>query len=168
MRRIIGALAAARRRRIVSTLTLALVYSAVTPPSTLMLGRWLTLAPVRRDAVPLWRSRRRCRRGDRVGGRRFCLDYGVDFGAIREVVEDEDGPSRGASTIAMQTAKNVFLWPGRVLHAQGVRDPARAGAGRPLGQTADDGIYLNIAEWGDGHLRRGGGEPPWFGKDAAG
>ena len=56
---------------------------------------------------------------------RFCEHAGVDWDAIREVVEgaDEDGPSRGASTIPMQTAKNLFLWPSRSYVRKGLELP---------------------------------------------
>jgi len=46
----------------------------------------------------------------------FLNHYGIDFKAIKRVVEDSiTGKKRlrGASTITQQTAKNVFLWPGR-------------------------------------------------------
>ncbi len=44
---------------------------------------------------------------------KFPVHYGVDFESLFKVIEnsDEDGPSRGASTITQQTAKNVFLFP---------------------------------------------------------
>ncbi len=44
---------------------------------------------------------------------KFPTHYGVDFESLFKVIEnaDEDGPSRGASTITQQTAKNVFLFP---------------------------------------------------------
>lgn len=44
---------------------------------------------------------------------KFPVHYGVDFESLFEVIEnaDDDGPSRGASTITQQTAKNVFLFP---------------------------------------------------------
>lgn len=44
---------------------------------------------------------------------KFPAHYGVDLESLSEVIEnaDEDGPSRGASTITQQTAKNVFLFP---------------------------------------------------------
>lgn len=41
----------------------------------------------------------------------FCLHWGFDLGAIRDVIEA--GESRGASTISQQTVKNAFLWQGR-------------------------------------------------------
>ena len=47
---------------------------------------------------------------------RFCDHHGFDFDAIHKAMEhNEKHPNhiRGASTITQQTAKNVFLWPGR-------------------------------------------------------
>ena len=95
---------------------LGLLYWAVPPVSTLMLGRWLTLQPVERTFVSL----------DEIApslplavltaeDSRFCEHNGVDWDALRDVVEaaDEDGPARGASTLSMQVAKNLFLWPSR-------------------------------------------------------
>src|SRR3546814_13465181 len=45
----------------------------------------------------------------------FCRHHGFDWESLGEVIaEYEPGePSRGASTITMQTAKNLFLWPAR-------------------------------------------------------
>ncbi|WP_372379684.1 monofunctional biosynthetic peptidoglycan transglycosylase [Vibrio natriegens] len=44
---------------------------------------------------------------------KFPTHYGVDFESLFNVIAnaDENGPSRGASTITQQTAKNVFLFP---------------------------------------------------------
>ena len=46
---------------------------------------------------------------------RFCEHDGVDWSAVGDVVEEyrEDGRLRGASTVSMQTAKNLYLWPSR-------------------------------------------------------
>src|SRR4030042_3972963 len=40
---------------------------------------------------------------------RFCVHWGVDWGAVREAVKESGGLGavRGASTIPMQTAKNL-------------------------------------------------------------
>ncbi|WP_317898144.1 monofunctional biosynthetic peptidoglycan transglycosylase [Aurantibacillus circumpalustris] len=45
----------------------------------------------------------------------YLKHYGFDFGAIEKAMKanDEGKNIRGASTISQQTAKNVFLWPGR-------------------------------------------------------
>ncbi|WP_045399958.1 biosynthetic peptidoglycan transglycosylase [Vibrio campbellii] len=44
---------------------------------------------------------------------KFPHHYGVDFDSLFSVISQagENGPSRGASTITQQTAKNVFLFP---------------------------------------------------------
>lgn len=46
---------------------------------------------------------------------RFLLHHGFDFDAIQKAAKHnrKGGTVHGASTISQQTAKNVFLWPGR-------------------------------------------------------
>ena len=48
---------------------------------------------------------------------RFLLHHGFDFDAIEKAAthnkKNKNGRKHGASTISQQTAKNVFLWPGR-------------------------------------------------------
>nr|WP_313901554.1 monofunctional biosynthetic peptidoglycan transglycosylase [Methylobacterium sp. J-076] len=153
---------------VVLMLTLALVYSAVTPPSTLMLGRWLTLQPVERQAVPLARMAPSLPLAVLTSeDQRFCLDHGVDFGALRDAVDDEDSPSRGASTIAMQTVKNVFLWPGRSYLRKAIEIPLALALDTLWGKRRMMEIYLNVAEWGDGIYGAQAASRHWFRKDAA-
>jgi monofunctional glycosyltransferase len=47
----------------------------------------------------------------------FCRHYGFDATAMQEEIDTwlEGDRPRGASTITMQTAKNILLWPGRDL-----------------------------------------------------
>ena len=82
----------------------------------------------------------------------FCDNDGVDWGALREVLSNagEHGPSRGASTITMQTAKNLFLWPGRSVIRKGIEIPMALVLDKAWPKTRTLEIYLNIAEWGDG------------------
>lgn len=152
---------------LVLLLSLALVYSALTPPSTLMLGRWLTLRSVDRQAVGL----------DAISpylvqaviaseDQRYCLHNGVDWGALRDVVDDEEGPSRGASTISMQTVKNVFLWPGRSVIRKALEIPLAVVADTLWGKPRTLEIYLNIAEWGEGVFGAEAAARRWFGKPA--
>jgi monofunctional biosynthetic peptidoglycan transglycosylase len=83
----------------------------------------------------------------------FCQEtLGFDFAAMRgQVAAWEDGKRpRGASTIAMQTAKNLLLWPGR--------DPVRKVIEAwltpqiavlwPKRRVLE--VYLNIVEFGPG------------------
>ena len=82
----------------------------------------------------------------------FCDNDGVDWGSLREVLNGagEHSPSRGASTITMQTAKNLFLWPGRSVIRKGVEIPMALVLGKAWSKARTLEIYLNIAEWGDG------------------
>ncbi len=134
-------------------LGLAALYAVVDPVSTLMLAHTVTGRPYERIAVPL----------DAVApaalaaivdseDATFCTNDGVDWGALHEVLASagDRGPSRGASTLTMQTVKNLFLWPGR--------SPLRKGLEIPMALVLDKlwpkrrvlEVYLNIAEWGDG------------------
>jgi monofunctional biosynthetic peptidoglycan transglycosylase len=82
----------------------------------------------------------------------FCDNDGVDWGALHEVLSGagEHGPSRGASTITMQIAKNLFLWPGRSTIRKGVEIGMALVLGEAWSKARTLEIYLNIAEWGDG------------------
>lgn len=78
----------------------------VTPPSTIILARWLTLQPVEREIVPLSAISPELRLmviASEDG--HFCQHSGVDRGELRYVIDS--GTARGASTISMQTARNV-------------------------------------------------------------
>ncbi|WP_246733162.1 monofunctional biosynthetic peptidoglycan transglycosylase [Methylobacterium sp. BTF04] len=148
-------------------LVLALVYSALTPPSTLMLGRWLTLRPVERDPVGLSAiSPHLVQAVIASEDQRYCLHNGVDWSALRDVVDDDEGPSRGASTISMQTVKNVFLWPGRSFIRKALEIPLALVADALWGKRRMMEIYLNVAEWGDGVFGAEAAARRWFGKSA--
>lgn len=83
---------------------------------------------------------------------RFCFHDGVDWDALDLVIDEalEGERTRGASTIPMQTVKNLFLW--------GSRSYVRKVLEVPLAMVADAvwpkrrvmEIYLNIVEWGPG------------------
>ncbi len=99
---------------------------------------------------------------------RFCEHAGVDWDAIREVVEgaDEDGPSRGASTIPMQTAKNLFLWPSRSYVRKGLELPIALYLDLVWTKRRMMEVYLNIAEWGDGTFGAEAAARRYFNKSA--
>ena len=132
---------------------LVCLYTAVRPVSTLMLARTIegktyqriyaplkTIAPTALAAVIASEDAS------------FCDNDGVDWGALREVVSGagEHGPNRGASTITMQTAKNLFLWPGRSTIRKGIEVGMALVLGKAWSKPRTLEIYLNIAEWGDG------------------
>ncbi|MCP4328042.1 MAG: monofunctional biosynthetic peptidoglycan transglycosylase [Alphaproteobacteria bacterium] len=82
----------------------------------------------------------------------FCSHGGFDWDALEnEVGRAFSGERpRGASTITMQVAKNLFLWPGRDI----VRKVAEAYLTLVIEALWDKRrimeVYLNIAEWGQG------------------
>lgn len=82
----------------------------------------------------------------------FCFHAGVDWHQMRGVVQDAlDGEkTRGASTISMQTVKNLFLWNGRSFIRKGLELPLALGADFVWSKRRMLEIYLNVAEWGPG------------------
>jgi monofunctional biosynthetic peptidoglycan transglycosylase len=87
---------------------------------------------------------------------------------LREVIGDaeDDAPSRGASTIAMQTAKNLFLWPGRSYIRKALELPIALYVDLVLGKRRVMEVYLNMAEWGDGIFGAEAAARRHFGKSA--
>jgi monofunctional biosynthetic peptidoglycan transglycosylase len=131
---------------------LILLWRFVPPVSTLMLARWVTFRGVERTYVPLARiSPLLIAAVVTAEDALFCRHRGVDWGALNEVISeaDEDGPSRGASTITMQAAKNLFLWPQRSTVRKGLEIPLALALDRAWGKRRVLEVYLNIAEWGD-------------------
>jgi monofunctional glycosyltransferase len=132
---------------------LILAYRFLPPVSTLMLGRWLMGETVERHYVPLDHISSFLRASVIVSeDARFCEHSGVDWGALREVLDKAkpDGPSRGASTIPMQTAKNLFLWPSRSYIRKGIEIPLALLIDLAWPKRRILEVYLNLAEWGDG------------------
>lgn len=82
----------------------------------------------------------------------FCAHGGVDWVQMRGVVEDalKGRETRGASTISMQTAKNLFLWNGRSFVRKGLEIPLAITADFVWSKRRMMEIYLNVAEWGPG------------------
>lgn len=82
----------------------------------------------------------------------YCMHSGVDWVQMRGVVDDalEGEQTRGASTIPMQTAKNLFLWNGRSFVRKAMELPLALAADFVWTKRRLMEIYLNIAEWGPG------------------
>ena len=82
----------------------------------------------------------------------FCRHSGVDWTAVGEALEDlEDGDKpRGASTLPMQTAKNLFLWPGQSYLRKALEVPLAYFMSFVWPKQRVIEVYLNIAEWGPG------------------
>lgn len=81
---------------------------------------------------------------------RFMDHWGIDVWAIGDALDDESSRPRGASTITMQTVKNVFLWPGRSYIRKIIEAAMAPIAGVIWGKRRTLEMYLNVVEWGDG------------------
>ncbi|SHO63611.1 monofunctional biosynthetic peptidoglycan transglycosylase [Pseudoxanthobacter soli DSM 19599] len=156
---------------VLAPFVLTLVYWVVPPVSTLMLARWVTFQPVTRDWVSFDEIAPAAVRAVVVSeDARLCLHYGVDTVEFDKVVDAYmDGRrTRGASTIPMQVAKNLFLWPGRDVIRKGLEIPLALWIDLVLPKRRIVEIYMNIAEWGpDGEFGIQAGAERAFGKDAA-
>lgn len=177
---------AARLRRIVSirniataVLILAAIPAAlglfyrigfVHPVSTPMLARWLSGAPVERRWVAI----------DEVApvlvhsiimseDGQFCAHYGVDWVELNAVISDalEGEKPRGASTIPMQTVKNLFLWSERSLVRKFIEIPLALYLDLVLPKKRIMEIYLNIAEWDEGVFGIEAAAQNYFGRTAS-
>lgn len=135
-------------------LALILVYRVVPAPVTpLMLIRLVEGEGLSRDWTPLSRIAPAVPQAVIAAeDNRFCAHGGYDWKAIQDAVEDyQDGERlRGASTVSMQTAKNLFLWPGRSFLRKGLEAWLTWQLELLWPKRRIMEAYLNIAEWGPG------------------
>lgn len=143
---------------------------AVHPVSTLMLTDHFTFKPMLRDWVPI----------DDIApvlaysvlmseDGQFCNHDGIDWGEMRGVVEDAlaGEETRGASTIPMQSVKNLFLWGGRSYIRKGLEAPLALYYDLMLSKRRIMEIYLNIVEWDTGVYGIQAASQHYFGRDAS-
>jgi monofunctional biosynthetic peptidoglycan transglycosylase len=76
------------------------------------------------------------------------------------------GRIRGGSTISQQTAKNVFLWPGRDWIRKGLEAGYTVAIETVWGKRRIMEVYLNVAEWAPGVYGAEAAAQHWFGKSA--
>ncbi|MFC7734965.1 monofunctional biosynthetic peptidoglycan transglycosylase [Roseomonas sp. GCM10028921] len=100
----------------------------------------------------------------------FCRHaLGFDFGALRGEIADwmEGERPRGASTVTMQTAKNLFLWPGRDPLRKVIEAWLTPQVALLLPKQRVIEIYLNSVEFGPGIYGAEAAARAFFGKPAA-
>nr|WP_246329266.1 monofunctional biosynthetic peptidoglycan transglycosylase [Chthonobacter rhizosphaerae] len=151
-------------------LVLAPIHAVVRPVSTLMLWDLVTLKGYTRTWTPIETiSPHLIRSVIMSEDGRFCEHGGVDWTALSLVLEaaDEDGPARGASTISMQTVKNLYLWNSRSYIRKGLELPLAIYADLVWSKRRTMEIYLNVAEWGPNLYGAEAAAQAYFGKSAA-
>ncbi|SCM78173.1 Monofunctional biosynthetic peptidoglycan transglycosylase [uncultured Pleomorphomonas sp.] len=125
------------------------LYLFVRPVSTLMVWDLMTLQGYSRTWVDLDDIAPSMKQAVVMSeDGQFCFHDGVDWAQLRSVLSRDGGPNRGASTITMQTVKNVFLWPSRSYIRKGLEIPLALYADLVWSKRRTLEIYLNIAELG--------------------
>lgn len=157
MRLVLAAVAVALLPFVLSLVYLA---PATHPVSTLMIARAVTLQGYDRRWVPLEAMGTALPHSVMMSeDGQFCRHRGIDWGALNAVIEEAlaGDKARGASTIPMQTVKNLFLWQGRSFVRKAIEAPLALYYDLVTPKHRILEIYLNIAEWG----------PNVFGAEAA-
>lgn len=100
---------------------------------------------------------------------RFMDHWGVDLVAVGEAmnVAGKRSRIRGASTITMQTVKNLFLWPGRSYVRKAIEWCMAPIAGFVWGKRRTLELYINVIEWGEGIYGLESAAQHYFKKSAA-
>ncbi|MBU1347980.1 MAG: monofunctional biosynthetic peptidoglycan transglycosylase [Alphaproteobacteria bacterium] len=100
---------------------------------------------------------------------RFCGHGGFDMQAIEKALKNNERGRkvRGGSTISQQTAKNVFLWPGRDWVRKGFEAGYTVLIETVWSKRRIMEVYLNVAEMGPGVYGAEAAARHWFGKSAA-
>lgn len=142
---------------------------SVKPVSTLMLGEMLTgrsyerqwvafddIAPVLVQSVMMSEDGQ------------YCAHGGVDWDELNAVIDDalEGEATRGASTIPMQTVKNLFLTNSRTVVRKGLEIPLALWSNTVWGKKRTMEIYLNVAEWAPGVFGIEAASQTYFGVSA--
>lgn len=100
---------------------------------------------------------------------RFCEHDGIDWSAVGDVVSEyrADGRLRGASTLSMQTVKNLYLWPSRSVIRKGLEVGLVHALEAAWSKERIIEVYLNIAEMGPGIYGVQAASQHHFRRDAA-
>ena len=151
-------------------LATAVLFRFVNPPfTTVMVAEKIKGWTLRRQWVPLNRISPNLRLAVIASeDGRFCEHWGVDWGAVRDAVEESrKGGFRGASTITMQTAKNVYLWTERSYVRKLMEVPLAYLLSVLWPKERVMEVYLNVAQWGPGIFGAEAASRRYFGKSAS-
>lgn len=131
-----------------------ILFKFVNPPFTpLMLYRLAQQEGMRHTWTPLSRISPFLQQAVLAAeDQRFLMHNGFDFQQINEALQEyaENKPLRGASTISMQVARNLFLWQGRSLIRKTLEAYYTVLVELLWDKKRILEMYLNIAEWGKG------------------
>ena len=151
-------------------LTLIYAVPGIRPISTLMLADAVTFQGYDRRWVPIEEIAPALRFSVIMSeDGQFCSHHGVDLRELNGVIQDAlaGEETRGASTIPMQTVKNLYLWNSRSFLRKALEAPLAIYFDGVLSKKRILEIYLNIVEWGPGIYGAESAALYHFGKAAA-
>ena len=140
------------------TVGLVLTYKYVNPPFTpLMIMRYFEHGARNAGIQKEWKNYESISANMKLAvvaaeDQKFATHRGFDLESIQDAIEDsmDGGELRGASTISQQTAKNVFLWPGRSWMRKGTEAYFTFLIEAIWGKRRILEVYLNVIETGEG------------------
>ncbi len=158
------------------TVAWVLIYRFVNPPITwLMVQRSME----RQADGKSWKLEKEWRNFDELSNNlkkaalagedaAFMEHWGFDFKAIQKAFEKNQKGRRirGGSTISQQTAKNVFLWPGRSWLRKGFEAYFTVLIELLWSKERILEVYLNVIEMGDGIYGAEAATQAYYGKSA--
>lgn len=99
----------------------------------------------------------------------FLNHHGFDFSALKKAITNNKKGKKlkGGSTISQQTAKNVFLWPGRSYIRKGFEAYFTVLIELLWSKERILEVYLNSIEMGDGIYGAEAASQYWYHKSAA-
>lgn len=99
----------------------------------------------------------------------FLENHGFDFKAIQRAIKKNANSKKliGGSTITQQTAKNVFLWPGRSMIRKGFEAWFTMLIEAFWSKKRVMEVYLNVIEMGDGIYGIEAASQAYFNKPAS-
>jgi monofunctional biosynthetic peptidoglycan transglycosylase len=161
---------------ILLTLLPVVLFRWVDPPTTafILRYRYLAKAPARQPIRHRWVDLDRISRYVPLAvvaaeDQKFPQHFGFDFESLSDAVENrlQGDRLRGASTITQQTAKNLFLWPGRSFFRKALEAWFTALLELCWPKARIMEVYLNAAEFGRGVFGVGAAAGHFFAKPAA-
>jgi monofunctional biosynthetic peptidoglycan transglycosylase len=143
-----------------SSILMVLIYRFVDPPVTfLMIQRGFERRADGKD----WKIDKQWKSFDEIADpmkraavaaedQTFLENHGFDFNAMEKAYKKNEKSKKliGGSTISQQTAKNVFLWPGRSFVRKGFEAWFTLLMEVFWGKKRIMEVYLNVIEMGDG------------------
>lgn len=139
---------------VVVPIVLSALYTIVPPPITpLMIIRLIDGHGIHKNWTPLEKIAPAAYRAVIASeDNRFCEHAGIDWDALGQVLNEYNAGKRlrGASTISMQVAKNVFLWPHRSYVRKALETYLTLLIEALWSKKRILEVYMNIVEWGPG------------------